>query len=86
MWWYCDLVEGHWHLSVDVFVLLTGGASFDVFFHPGLHGRPPGDVQERVEGPVSPRMSSCWFVVNEAYQVSLQLVVRGYDHFPFFRP
>jgi hypothetical protein len=58
VWRDCDFVERRCRFPIDVLVLLTWGASLDVFFYPCFHGRPPGDVRERVQGPVPPCMSS----------------------------
>ena len=44
-------------------VLLAFGASFDIFFDPSGHGRPPSNSFGGVDGPVSSYMCCRRFVV-----------------------
>jgi hypothetical protein len=61
------------------FVLLAGGASFDVFCYPVLRSRPIIIAVDQSDHFVSSRMSSCRGVVPLFHDLSSDIVIWGND-------
>ena len=63
IWRGWDVVEWGLLSMCEVFVLLIGRASLDVFCYPFSHSCPPIGLVYCLEGGISPWMSCCWMVV-----------------------
>ena len=85
-WPWRDAVHGCVYVVCQVFVLLTGGASFDVAFYPLIHVGPPVFSLRRLGGFVSPWMSSSGVVVVASHDLPSQFYFGGNYYSTVFEP
>ena len=85
-WPWCDVVHGCACVVRQVFVLLAGGASFDVVFYPLVHAGPPVLSLRRLGGFISSWVSSGGIVVVASHDLPSQFYFGG-NHYPMvFEP
>ena len=85
-WSWCDAIHGCAYVVRQVFILLAGGASFDIVFYPLVHVGPPVLSLRRLGGFVSPWMSSGGIVVVASHDLPSQLYLGGNYHSTVFEP